>query len=528
MTSLPTETTPESTPQVEKQPDLTGRSRMAWNVVISWACHFVFIVAGFIMPRMIDRKLGQETLGIWDFSWSMIAYFGLIQLGVGSSVNRYVARYRACGEMELVSRLVSSVTFLLCCMGCVVAGLTLLCCHLLPLMWGERLGGGIDDAQVVLLTLGVGLAVQFSLAAFTSVVTGCHRWDIHNYIKSFWQAVTVVVMIVLLHVGCGIKSLAVANLVSLILADVTHIVYAFHLCRGMRVGLGLVRLAMIRDSLSFGVRATAPQVANLLLNQTSSILVAGFLGPAALALYSRPKSLVRHSGMLVSKLAVVLIPTASALQSTNSREELAELLITATRWAAYISLPVTVGLSIMGGPLLLLWMGPGYADGILVALVVLGEFAVSTFLPTMCVLVGLNAHGRPGLVHVLAALCSIGFVFLALGPLGMGLRGAAIAVALPLTLVYGVYVTCHVCRLVGLSWMRFLRQTFQIPLLCVAPLAVALVMCRLLMPTKPLHALSWGMMSGGVLLAVAYWRYVVPCRVRSRLRRTFGLGGSPS
>jgi len=79
--------------------DLTGRSRMAWNIIVSWAGQFVFIVAGFIMPRMIDRNLGQETLGIWDFSWSMVTYFGLIQVGIGSSVNRYVARYPAASDI---------------------------------------------------------------------------------------------------------------------------------------------------------------------------------------------------------------------------------------------------------------------------------------------------------------------------------------------------------------------------------------------------------------------------------------------
>jgi len=52
------------------------------------------------MPRMIDQRLGQELLGVWDFAWSLVHYFEFIQMGLTSSVNRYVAKYRAVGDMD--------------------------------------------------------------------------------------------------------------------------------------------------------------------------------------------------------------------------------------------------------------------------------------------------------------------------------------------------------------------------------------------------------------------------------------------
>jgi O-antigen/teichoic acid export membrane protein len=490
---------------------------MAWNVAVSWAGQFVFVVAGFIMPRMIDRRLGQETLGIWDFSWSMVGYFGLIQVGVGSSVGRYVAKYRVRGEMNKVSEVVSSIGLLLFIMGLIVLGLTLTISRLLPLLWHPRLGERIGDAQVVLTALGAGLAVEVALGGFAGVITGCHRWDIHNYIKAGWHLVTIVGMIVLLRLGLGIRSLAWMSLAGLVLADLNRVLCAFWLCPGMRVGPHLVRLSTIVEAFRFGIKTMAPRLGDLLLNQTSSILVASVLGPAALALYSRPKSLVQHTGMLVSKLAFVLTPTASALHTTRCHEELRELFISATRYAAYISLPLTIGLSIMGGPLLLLWMGSGYQNQMLVVLLSLGSFSMFTFLPAMSILTGLDAHGRPGMVHLLSSVCSVGLVALALGPLGMGLEGVAVAAGLPLTVAYGVYVSAYACRRLGLAWTRFLAKAFAKPLLCTAPLALSLLAARMLMRTQPLHALWLGSATGAALLATTYWRYVLPERIKIRL-----------
>jgi len=60
----------------------------------------VNVVAGFVMPRLISDHLGQTTLGIW-IRWSVVSYFALIQLNLGGSVNRYVARYRAVQDWEV-------------------------------------------------------------------------------------------------------------------------------------------------------------------------------------------------------------------------------------------------------------------------------------------------------------------------------------------------------------------------------------------------------------------------------------------
>ena len=95
---------------------------MLWNVLASWAGQLVFLLAGFFMPRMIDTHVGQAALGIWDFSWSLVSYFGLANLGVGSSVNRYVAMYRAANDITSLKTAVSSVLAFQVVAGTIVAG----------------------------------------------------------------------------------------------------------------------------------------------------------------------------------------------------------------------------------------------------------------------------------------------------------------------------------------------------------------------------------------------------------------------
>jgi O-antigen/teichoic acid export membrane protein len=77
--------------------DRTGRSQLVSNVLFTWGGQMVFFASGFIMPRMIKEKLGTDVLGVWDFSWALIAYFRFVDMGVTASVNKYVAQYWGMG-----------------------------------------------------------------------------------------------------------------------------------------------------------------------------------------------------------------------------------------------------------------------------------------------------------------------------------------------------------------------------------------------------------------------------------------------
>jgi len=490
--------------------DLTGREQLVSNVLFSWMAHFVFVVAGFIMPRMIDQRLGQELLGIWDFSWSLVNYFGLVQAGLTSSVNRYVAKYRAATNISGVNQVVSSAFCILGIAGFFVLALTITVSLMLPQLFGTKLGNNVAEAQWVIFFLGTSLGIQIALSAFTGVMSGCHRWTVHNIIKSGWHIVTVVGMIIALLKGGGLPSLAVITFAGLALADLTRVVLAHRVCAGLRLRPSLVRRETISKLFVFGGKTLIPSVSKLLLNQTVSLLLMAYLGPAVLALYTRPRSLIHHMSKLVNKMAMTLTPTISSLQNARNMKGIGELLITSVRYASCMVVPMVLVLIVFGGPVLQFWMGPRYANGLVPAILAAGNLATVVQLPVLSVLAGLNAHGRAGMAQFVASLCSVGLTVLALGPLDTGLAGAAIAVTLPLTIVNLIYLPLLVCRRVGLDLSRYFLNAMVEPVVYTLPFAACLVVARIMFPAQPLLGLVWGAASGSVVLAIVYWRYVLP------------------
>lgn len=512
---------PATVPAIRTDP--SGRDRMTFNVLVSWAGHFVFVIAGFVMPRLIDGHLGEMALGVWDFGWSMVAYMGMVQLGTGASVNPFVARYRAAGEIDRANAAVSSVFFVLLVAAGLVLALTVAVGLYVPILLDAKLGAYVHEARWIIYLLGSCLAIQIALTVFGGVITGCHRWDLHNAVQAGSHALNVGAMIVVLQLGGGLIALAWVMLVGTALGELTRVVLAYRVFPELRMRWRHAAWPVARTMIGFGGKTFLDTMSRLLLYQTNSILLVGYLGPAALAYYSRPLALVRHAQAFPSKLAFVLTPAASSLHAVGRQEELQAFLVRTTQYGAYLSLPMVLLLAILGDPILRLWMGPDYAYGWVLAILAMGHLIPMAQQPLWSILVGLNLHGRAAAANLVAAIVAVAASVVAIGWLEWGLAGAALAVVVPLSISAGIYMPWYACRCLEMPVMRYILQSWRGPVLINIPYALCLVASREVFAGQPGMALLTGLASGGSVLAILYWLYVLPASLRARVQRKVGL-----
>ena len=188
-----------------------------------------------------------------------------------------------------------------------------------------------------------------------------------------------------------------------------------------------------------------------------------------------PSSFTRSPGELCfrRRYAIMLAPAAAALSTSHNPAELKQFVKDAARSGVYVSLPVMVFLAINGEPLLQLWMGRGYADALLMLLLTFAFTADIVYQPLSNLLLGLNLHGRPGVFSAIGAGVAILLAYLALRG-GYGLHAIAFAIAIPWSIVQGVYLPWFTCRKLEIPVLEFLTHVWTRPLLCSIPFGLAL------------------------------------------------------
>src|ERR1700758_5085327 len=99
------------------------------NVGSSWSALGVNVLVGIFLSPYILHRLGDDAFGLWVLIFSATGYYGLFDLGIRSSIVRYVARYSATGQQEELNRLANTALFSYSGIGLVTMAITLVACH---------------------------------------------------------------------------------------------------------------------------------------------------------------------------------------------------------------------------------------------------------------------------------------------------------------------------------------------------------------------------------------------------------------
>jgi O-antigen/teichoic acid export membrane protein len=498
--------------------DRTGRERLTMNVLASWLGYLVQVVAGFALPRLIDHNLGQTVLGIWDFSWSLVMYFNNAQLGVGSSIHRYVSRYRAVDDSISLNRAVSSVTaFQVTAATIALAGVWTLAWWI-PSLFGARLGEHADETRWVVAFLGSAVAIDMAFDAYRGVITGCHRWDVFNLVDATSYLLTFLGLISVLLLGGGVAHLAFAYLCGGLVMQVLRAFAAYRVCPELRIRREYASWPIAKEMVAFGLKGLMFVGSKMLLFQGNALIIGWVHGPALLAVYSRPNALIRHVESFVNKLSFVLTPTASSMQGLGQEGKLRGLLTTSTRYSVALALPALLFLGILGGPILELWMGERYARGDLMGILCVGFFFTLSQSPAASILAGLNKHGLVAAVSLGASIVGLILGVLLVGVFDFGLTGSAIAIATALTFGTGVFTATRAAHTIGMSFPRYVLSSFWQPVLSCLPFAIALILVRAFVVDNVVRTLAFGC-AACVLLIPPYWQFFLPPQIKAALVR---------
>ena len=509
---------------MSKKKDVTGRSRMARNLVGRWLGQIVVIITGFVIPRLIGDNLGAVSLGIWDFGWSTVSYFRYMGFGMAAGLNRFVALYTAKENVTKLRRAVSSTVFLQMVIGACVAAASFGVASLVPVLFDEIEPAQVRDAQLVLIFLGCNLAVRMAFWPSRGILTGNHLWTVTAGVTAFGDTVLLIAMFAVLIYGGTLAHLGMVVFGTAIMTESIRDIMAKRVYPYPKNSWQSVDKKTMIKMFIFGFKNSIAGMSRVIVLQTTALCLAAAAGPAALAVYARPVALFSHADKFISLYAFLLTPVAGSLQGLKRDAELRELRLSSLQASFAMTIPAVFLLSGYGDAVVRLWMGDGYVVPLLAPRLGLAFLLPYAHAVSMRILVGIDAHGR---VAVRSLLYSCVMLAISIGAAfwyGWSPIVAAIVVCVSLAAGPGMSVVVAASRRLGVGFGDYLRDGVSRPLLCNLPLAAVIVVSRYLdKDVTTLDAVIWGGI-GGTMTVILYWFFVMPDSLRAKLRRRVGMG----
>src|SRR5215211_5525248 len=183
---------------------------VARNVSTRYLAIFIDGAIGLVLLPFNVAHLGPSTYGLWMVITSVTWFFGVLDLGYGGALPKFIAQYRAWRDRAALNEVVSTVSTLFAGLGAVCFLVTAV------LAWQIDALINVDPAQVstarrVLLIVGVYLSVRFPLSVFGAVVYGFQRYYLNNAVSIGTSVVVAAVNVAVLSTGHGLVALVAAT-----------------------------------------------------------------------------------------------------------------------------------------------------------------------------------------------------------------------------------------------------------------------------------------------------------------------------
>jgi O-antigen/teichoic acid export membrane protein len=462
---LQTASTPIESGNAPAQEGSVSR-RFFTNTIVNYVGQGFLLVLTFVTAPYTVHHLGPELFGVLALVQVTAGFAGLLNLGIGRALTKYVSELYWTGDFKAINQLFQTAWA-----TCVIAGVVGLAILIGPKATIGRLffRGGPEVGAVVgfaLYVAAIGLFTSMLLEAIAALPVALQRFGICNAVNVASGTVRCLGPVIVLALGYSIRAVLIVVLASNILAVVAFAVIS----RDLIPGLSLVpkfSWPAFRKLFSFSLPLLLSALFALIVTRVDRFILAYYMPLAAVTFYTLPYSISEKASMGIGSITAVVFPFTSELHSMGAHDKVHELYLRSSKILTLVTLPITVILLTLPGPILRFWLGPEYAEQGTVTLRLLG---VATFLGAVGAVSTVTALGVgrawiPSGFAFASSVINLVSNFLLIPR--YGINGAAMASLLPQALGTPVFVYV-VARLIKFPLWELLSHGLLRPLMCAA------------------------------------------------------------
>ena len=460
------------------QPHRVNVSRRFFsNTLINYAGQGFILVLTFVTAPYTVHHLGPELFGILALVQVTAGFAGLLNLGIGRALTKYVSGLFWQGDFQEINRLFQTAWA-----TCMMAGFVGLAILIGPretigrlfFRGGPEVNGAV--AGFAIYVAAFGLFTSMLLEAISALPAALQRFGICNAVNVLAGTVRCLGPVIVLACGYSIRAVLIVTLASNLMAVAAFAVISRSLIPGLNL-LPKFSWPAFRKLFTFSLPLLLSAAFSLIIVRVDRFILAYYMPLAAVAFYTLPYSISEKASLGLVNITSVVFPFTSELHAMGAHDKVHELYLRSTKILMLVTMPITVILITVPGPILRFWLGPEYAAQGAVVLSLLGA---TTFLnavsavPTVSSL-GVGQAWMPAAFAFAASVISL-VANLLLIP-RYGINGAAFAALLPQALVVPVFVYA-VTRLLKFSLWQLVSQGFLLPAACAALQLVVILALR--------------------------------------------------
>ena len=409
------------------------------------------LTAFFLMPFVI-HSLGDRWYGVWIIVGGLMGYYGLLDFGISSSVNRYVSIALGKRDYEEVNSILTNSVLIYS-----IISLISIVISIFLIIFSYKFVSEPHDIELlrkVLLIMCFDLTISFLLKAYISVLNAKLRYDLISYV-GIGQTLTKAALIVyFIGSGYSIIALAIITFFVNISGYLLFSVIAKKIIPSLKIDITKISKAKMLEFVNYSKKTFLIQVGDMIRFKLDILVIAFFLGSALVTQYNIALQLHEYSGQLAASLIIGSLPVFARYYSQGDYHNLREKFLLLTRYSILISVTISGAVMILAHPFISIWMGEPYLTAIVPFLILRSlSFLGIGQNPSIQVMYAMGKHGFYARITIMEAVANLTLSLILVQSYGM--IGVALGTAIPFFVVKLFVMPPYVCRQLKLSLKKY-------------------------------------------------------------------------
>lgn len=450
------------------------KNQLRSGVIISYINLAISSIIPFVYTPIMLRMLGQAEYGLYSLSHSAVAYLSLLSFGFGSTIIRYIAKYRAEGNKEAEEKVYGFFIMLYCGLATLILiGGAIIANNVEPIFHRGLTDAELSKMRVLVMIMAFNSALSFPVSVFSSMITAHEKYIYRKLVDMLATVGAPIANLIALYMGYQSVGMAFAATVMQFIMLPLNAGYCFKVLN-LKPRFTILPHSLIKELVGFSVFIFIGSIVDMLFWATDKVILGMLTSSVAVAVYNVGGTFNNMVMNLSTSISGVLTPKITGMVIKNaSKDELTELFVRIGRLQFIIIAIIVSGFTVFGQSFINLWAGPDYADAYWVAILTMFPLCIPLIQNTgLSIVVAQNKHQFRSIVYLIIAIANVVSTYLVVPT--TGIVGAALCSCVAYLVGQGLIMNIYYYKVTGIDIPLFWKNIGEMAVIPGAMLVLGL------------------------------------------------------
>lgn len=339
------------------------KKEVKYGAILSYILLILNAVYGLVIAPYMLSMIGTAEYGVYKTISSLTASITVLDLGIGATMQRFIAKYNAEKEEEKCSNFSAMGLIQAAALGAVIAVICVFLYNMLDKAYGKSFSAEeMYLAKIIFTISAVQIVVHIFENVINGIITGYNRFVFGNSLKLILLILRIGAYYIILPL---LHSAVVLVSITLIIECITIFVQLIYIRKriGLKIRFHYFDKRIFSESVIYTMFMFVQTIVSQVNSNLDNVLIGAMVGTGAVTVYSFGITIFSMFNQLSSAMSGVMLPTITdKLYNNASERELENTVIGVGKVQFFLLGSCLAGFVLVGKEFIELWLGQGFED----------------------------------------------------------------------------------------------------------------------------------------------------------------------